>query len=193
MRTSITGKLTKSACARAYYGKTGFTLVELMVVIALIGIILVLAVPTTRNALTGDGIKKASRQLIGLERKLRVEAVRDQADYILCLDLPTSSYWIVTADMTAEKENEVKKSARKLSAGARILDIVFPDNKKFSEGEVRIRFGKNSICPPMVIHLGDEEERMTIVVNPFMGVTGIYDEYKDISLEEGMGSERIRL
>jgi type II secretory pathway pseudopilin PulG len=164
-----------------------------MVVIALIGIVLVVTAPTARNVFTADSLKKASRQLIGLERKLRVEAVRDQIDYILCLDLPTSSYWILTADMTAEKENEVKKSAKKLSAGVRILDIVFPENKKFSEGEVRIRFGKNSICPPMVIHLGDEEEKMTIVVNPFMGVTGIYEEYKDISLEEGMGTERVRL
>ncbi len=193
MRTSITGKLTKPARASAYAWKAGFTLVEIMVVIALIGIILVLAVPTTRNVLTGDSLKKASRQLIGLERKLRVEAVRDQIDYILCIDLPTASYWIVTADMTAEKEHEIKNSARKLSTGVQILDIVFPGNKKFSEGEVRIRFGKNSICPPMVIHLGYEEEKMTIVVNPFMGVTGIYNEYKDISLEEGMGSERIRL
>lgn len=193
MRISITGKLNKSARASLFKRREGFTLLELMVVIALIGIVLVVTAPTARNVFTADSLKKASRQLIGLERKLRVEAVRDQIDYILCLDLPTSSYWILTADMTAEKENEVKKSAKKLSAGVRILDIVFPENKKFSEGEVRIRFGKNSICPPMVIHLGDEEEKMTIVVNPFMGVTGIYEEYKDISLEEGMGTERVRL
>ncbi len=193
MRTSITGKLNKPARASATACKAGFTLIELMVVIALIGIVLVVTVPTARNVFTGDSLKKASRQLIGLERKLRVDAVRDQIDYILCLDLPTSSYWIVTADMTAEKENEIKSGARKLSSGARILDIVFPGNKKFSEGEVRIRFGKNSICPPMVIHLGYEEDKMTIVVNPFMGVTGIYEEYKDVSLEEGMGTVRVRL
>jgi len=45
-------------------------------------VVLVLAVPSTRDVLSGNKLKKASRQLIGLERKLRVEAVRDQVDYI---------------------------------------------------------------------------------------------------------------
>ena len=67
---------------------SGFTLVELIVVIALIGMILVLAMPTTRDAVTVNNLKKASRQFIGLERSLRVDAVRDQVDYILLLDIP---------------------------------------------------------------------------------------------------------
>ncbi|PKN10914.1 MAG: hypothetical protein CVU70_01565 [Deltaproteobacteria bacterium HGW-Deltaproteobacteria-5] len=81
IRTSITGKLNKR----------GFTLVELLVVIGLIGVILALAVPTTRDMLTVNNLKKVSRQMIGLERQLRVEAVRDQVDYVLMLDIPRAS------------------------------------------------------------------------------------------------------
>ncbi|OGP67027.1 MAG: hypothetical protein A2031_05490 [Deltaproteobacteria bacterium RBG_19FT_COMBO_43_11] len=165
----------------------GFTLLELLVVIALIGVVLVLAVPTTRDVLTGDNLKKASRQLIGLERKLRVEAVRDQTDYILCFDLPTSSYWVITSDMTPEKEHEVKKNAKKFPADVVLMDIVGESNKKISTGEVKIKFAKNNLCPPMIIHLGHGEDRMTLVVNPFLGITGVYDEYVDISVDEGLG------
>jgi prepilin-type N-terminal cleavage/methylation domain-containing protein len=169
----------------------GFTLIELLIVIALIGVVLVLAVPTTRDVLTGDNLKKASRQLIGLERKLRVEAVRDQTDYILCLDLPTSSYWVITSDMTPEKQNEIKKNAKQFPAGVTIMDIVGEKNKKQAEGEAKIKFGKNNLCPPLVIHLAYEEDKMTLVVNPFLGITDVYDKYVDISVT-GSGQSNTR-
>jgi Tfp pilus assembly protein FimT len=146
------------------------------------GVILALAVPSTRDVLTGDNLKKASRQLMGMEKKLRVEAVRDQMDYILCLDLPNSAYWVVASDMTPEKQDEIKKRPQHLPSGVVILDIVGENNKKQSADEVRIKFGKKNICSPSVIHLAYEENRMTMVINPFLGVTDVYDKYVDISV-----------
>ena len=172
IKTSIIGNLNKH----------GFTLIELLLVIVLIGVVLVLAVPSMRDTLTGDKLRKASRQLIGMERKLRGEAVRDQIDYILCLDLPNSAYWVVTSDMTSEKQDEIKKHPQHLPSDIVILDIVGENNNKKSDGEVRIKFGKNNICSPVVIHLANEDNKMTIVINPFLGVTDIYDKYVDISL-----------
>ena len=168
-RTSTVGSLNKH----------GFTLVELMLVIVLIGVVLGLAVPSIRDTLTTDKLKKASRQLIGLERELRAEAVRDQLDRILCIALPASDYWVITPDMTPEKQDQIKKSPRHLPADVVISDIVDETNKKQSVGEVRIVFGKNNICSPAVIHLAYNENAMTMVVNPFLGVTDIYDKYID--------------
>jgi prepilin-type N-terminal cleavage/methylation domain-containing protein len=173
------------ACPRlsGYFTESsGFTLVELLLVIVLMGVILALAVPSTRDVLTGDNLKKASRQLIGIEKKLRVEAIRDQIDYILCLDLPNAAYWVVASDMTPEKQDEIKKRPQHLPSGVVILDIVGEDNKKQSTDEVRIKFGKKNICSPSVIHLGYEENRMTMVINPFLGVTDVYDKYVDVSV-----------
>ncbi len=167
----------------------GFTLIELLIVIALIGVTLALAVPTTREALTVNSLKKASRLLIGLERQLRAEAVRDQADYILVLNIPEVSYHVITADMTPEKLLEVEKRAKKLPDGVAIQDIVKQNNEKITEGKVEIKFGKNNISPPLVVHLAEEEDRMTLVVNPFLGVTAVYDHYADISVDDGLGRD----
>src|SRR5512145_2468449 len=142
-----------------------------MVVIALIGLMLALAVPTTRDALTVNNLKKASRQLIGLERQLRVEAVRDQVDNILVLNIQGASYYVITPDMTPEKMLEVEKLAKKLPDGVAILDVVNQKNEKIKDGKIKIKFGKNNISPPLVIHLSENEDRMTLVVNPFLGVT----------------------
>jgi prepilin-type N-terminal cleavage/methylation domain len=107
---------------RLFAGSSGFTLLELLVVIVLAGVIVALAVPSMRDSLTGDNLKKASRQFIGMERKLRGEAVRDQINYIFCLDLPNSAYWILTSDMTPEKQDEIKKSPQHLPSDVAILD-----------------------------------------------------------------------
>jgi len=86
-------------------------------------------------------------------------------------------YWIITSDMTPEKQDEIKNNPKHLPADVVIVDIVDENNKKKSSGEARINFSKNNICSPAIIHLAHEDDSMTIVINPFLGVTDIYDKY----------------
>jgi prepilin-type N-terminal cleavage/methylation domain-containing protein len=166
----------------------GFTLIELMLVVALIGLFLVVAVPAMRDTFTSDPLKKASRQLIGLERKLRTDAVRDQTDYILNLDLSKASFWVTTPSMTPEKIDDIKKNPQHLSGGVTISDIVTEGDKKQSATVVVMKFSKKNACPPAVIHLAYDEKAMTLAINPFLGVTDVYDKYVDIVLEKAENS-----
>jgi Tfp pilus assembly protein FimT len=161
-----------------------------MVVIALIGVVLLIAVPATRDALTVNDLKKAARRFIGLERQLRVDAVRDQLNYVLVLNIPDTSYYVITDDMTPEKVLEVEKApVNKLADNVVLLDVVREKDEKIKEGKVKIKFGKNHISPPLVLHLAHDADRMTLVVNPFLGVTAVYEEYKDISVGDGLGRD----
>ena len=89
--------------------------------------------------------------------------------------------------MTAEKIDEIKKNPRHLPADVVILDIVEENNAKKSAGEARIKCGRNNVCSPAVIHLGYKEEKMTIVINPFLGVTEVFKQYVDMPIT---GSEK---
>jgi len=167
----------------------GFTLIELVVVMAIISMMFLLAVPATRDALTVNDLKKATRQFIGLERQLRVDAVREQVDYILHLDISHATYYVTESGMTPEKQDEVKKNAKKLPDGVAIADIVNHKKEKITDGIVKVKFGRNNIGAPLVIHLREDEERMTLVMNPFLGVTAVYDHYAEISPDDGLGKD----
>jgi len=71
----------------------GFTLIELVVVIFLVGIFLLVAVPKFKD-ITEVNIKSASRRLTGTIRYLYSEAVFKKRVYKLAFDIDTNEYWV---------------------------------------------------------------------------------------------------
>jgi prepilin-type N-terminal cleavage/methylation domain-containing protein len=57
---------------------SGFTLIELIVVISLIGLMLFVSLPRLQDNPFLDGGKQSSRWLIGKVRSLKESAIRDQ-------------------------------------------------------------------------------------------------------------------
>jgi prepilin-type N-terminal cleavage/methylation domain-containing protein len=89
----------------------GYTLIELSVVILLIGMMLSLAVPRVRDSLLNDDLNATTRQIVGAAREMRNEAVREQVDYLLHIDLAQPGFWTYSADTTAEKRAELRKGS----------------------------------------------------------------------------------
>lgn len=158
-------------------GNRGYTLVELVVVIFLMGVMLFLAVPSMRNVFLGDPLQTAARKLAGITRDLRVDAVREQVDYILLFDLNRNGYWTYAADMTPEKKDEMRKQAILFSEGIKITDIYHVGGVKKNEGEVVTIFYKNGVVQPTVIHLSREEKALTLILEPFLHKVRILDGY----------------
>ena len=67
--------------------RNGYTLIEISVVIVLIGVIFLMAIPRVQDTVTGDRMRSAVRNLSGTARELKANAVREQVDYFLHLDL----------------------------------------------------------------------------------------------------------
>jgi general secretion pathway protein H len=173
---TMTTRLTSPEPSRR---EAGYTLIELAVVMLLIGLMLFLAAPRVRDALIDDTLKSTARHLIGMANALRYEAVREQVDYVLHLDLNNNAAWTYSADMTPEKRSEQRKNAFKFPPDVKIADIYRIGQEKQVHGEATIVFFKRSYVQPTVVHLAKGDRAFTMVFQPFLSAVEHYNQYLD--------------
>ena len=166
------------------WNERGYTLIELSVVVLLIGMMLFLAIPRVRDGLLNDDLKATTRQIVGAATELRNDAVREQLDYLLRLDLVETGFWSYSADTTAEKQAEIRKRAVRFPKGIRIADVRQPPEARKTDGEVVIRFFRKGYVSPTVIRLVKDDRTFTLVFNPFLQTVGVYEESVDFTFNE---------
>jgi general secretion pathway protein H len=159
--------------------QAGYTLIELAVVVFLIGVMLFVAAPRIRDTLLNDSLKSTVRHFIGTARELRNDAVREQVDYILHIDLNNRAVWTYSADMTPEKRDERQKAAFRLPADVKIVDTYRIGREKQLDGDATITFFKKGYVQPTVVHLAKGERACTLVFQPFLSAIQTYDKYVD--------------
>ncbi len=159
----------------------GYTLIELIVVIVLVGIIFSFAAPKFREAVLTDSLKNATRDLIGKINTLRSDAILESEDYFLQFDLEKNEYWHEYTNSTAEgKERDKEKSVKQLPSDVRITDIWIKDKGKQMAGDIAIRFTRKGYARESAIHLESEDGReFTLVVNQFLPKVKVMENYVD--------------
>jgi prepilin-type N-terminal cleavage/methylation domain-containing protein len=158
--------------------KRGYTFVELMVVIVLIGVMLTLTVPRLRETLLTDTLKRSARKMVGTIKFLRNEAVREHRPYVLYFDMESGKFWADSPDMTEEERIKAKKLAFSFPKEVHIMDVWLKGEGKKGNGEAQIIFNKRGYVRQSAIHMGSEDGRKyTIVLNPFLGRVQVLEEY----------------
>ena len=148
---------------------------------SVVAAMLVIAVPKIRETLISDGLKTTVRQLVGAAKELLIDAVREQVDYTLTLDVSNNAFWTSSQDMTPEKLDEQKKRAVHFPEGVRIADVSQMGMENKSDGERTVKFFNQGNIQPTVIHLMKEQRYFTILLSPFLNTVKIYDKYADIT------------
>ena len=140
---------------------------------------LFIAVPKVRDTMFSDGLKATVNYLTGTARALRSDAVRNQVDYILRLDLDNNSVWTYSVDMTPEAMGKMKQRAFRLPDTVDLLDVSPFGKEKTTDGEVLIRFSRKDYVGPAIVHLAQNDQRFTLVFEPFLSSVRTYDTYVD--------------
>jgi prepilin-type N-terminal cleavage/methylation domain-containing protein len=155
----------------------GFTLLELIVVISLMGIMLMLAVPRFHETLFLNESKTGSRWIIGKVQALKEAAVRNQKNYTLHIDLDSERFWETDESMPPEAIESAVANAAALPSGLKITDIEYPIRGKINSGQAEITFYKNGYSDKVFIHLQDGEAQVSYLIEPFLSEVSRYETY----------------
>lgn len=161
-------------------GLKGYTLIELVVVIALISTMLFFAMPRFRDSVLTDQVRKTSRWVITQTRHLKQQSVREKKDYILHVDMDADKFWISTPDMETEALEKAENEAYRLSEDMEIMDVEFPARGKISTGLADIYFYAKGYSDKALIHIqNDEDKQASFLIEPFLPQPKYTEDYSD--------------
>jgi general secretion pathway protein H len=160
-----------------YSNSNGYTLIELIVVIALLGIVLLFTVPRFHDTLFLDDTKKSSRWIIGKVQALKESAIRNQKQYVLHIDLDTNRIWETDPSMSPESLDSAALDAYALPGNVTVIDVEFPVSGTVNGGRANITFYKAGYTDKALIHIQDDDEQLSFLIEPFLMKVKLFDKY----------------
>jgi prepilin-type N-terminal cleavage/methylation domain-containing protein len=164
---------------KKFFKTSGYTLIELIVVLILLGLMFGLVVPKFRQAVLSDSLDKTSLRIIGLVEDLRERAISHQVSYVLHLDIRKKELWSFASNASAEEQETARERAYKLP-----VDVIIEDIWSWSGGklydEATIQFSNKGYIEQSMIHLqSDDGRQLSLELTPFLGSIKIHDGYVD--------------
>ncbi len=126
----------------------GFTLMELLVVIIIIGIAFLAVTPNFVNSIRYQKINSAARSTVSVIRYARSLAILKQSDLTLMFNLNTGQ-------VDLNSTNTSIPSFSRSMEGVKLLYIQSENSEPITEGLCHIPFKRNGTCKPFAVALGD--------------------------------------
>ncbi len=153
----------------------GYTFLELMVVITLIGIFLLVAIPRIAPDATSDGFRNSVNWFSLNVPRLKRLAVSEQTPLFLHIDRRAARLWVSTSAASEGVAESAPRALFTLPETVALREIV-TYGRAFSEpGPVAIRFSPNGTSGFTRITLvGDDGREADIHIEPFLYAAKIH-------------------
>lgn len=157
---------------------TGFTLIEIMVVMLLVSIVLAVAIPRFDNGLLQDARKATTRRMVLTIKGLRTKAISDQAACALVIDVDNDRYWTVDGTMDELAMAQAVEQAAQLPGEIRFAGVAFPNQTPIRSGTASIYFYPGGYADQALIHMQtDGGQRFTYWVQPLLPKVKVVDQW----------------
>lgn len=162
-----------------FLGIRGFTLIELVVVMALLGIMLFVAIPNFQHILTDD-TRKVSQWILVQVPRLKAQAASDMKVYALHADMEESLLWVSNVTMSDDEIDLARKQGRPLSDDSFLLDVAYANGDTIDSGDAVIYFYPKGYSDKVIIHMEDDSgSQRSFLIEPFLSQVDMKEEYVD--------------
>jgi prepilin-type N-terminal cleavage/methylation domain-containing protein len=163
----------------------GFTLLELMIVIAIIGIVLGYAAPRIVSSLTNSDIDEAQRMLENLYLSAKSYAITQHKPCYIQYDIDNKIVGFYPAPEKSGTEPELEKKI-KLPETIEIRGVKNMNQPKKDKGKAEIKVNTDGIIEKSLVYIqGSHDKIYTLEVKSFSGKFKLHDSY----IEMGYGKE----
>ena len=156
---------------------SGFTLLELTVVLIILTVVLGLVLPQASSFLFRSDMKASSRRLAGAVAYARSQAMLEGRLWELTLDLDADSFWAAAVEEESSSDLDTIRK-RTLVGEVRFMDVKKLPEESKRAGRVALHFHPKGLVEPAVIHLaGPGKQIQTLVVKAFNGRLVVSEGY----------------
>lgn len=148
----------------------GFTLIEMLIVMALLGIMSAMVYPSVGRGLSTLRLKTASREVAAAIRLARTKALREQQMYHLQFDPEKSQIFLLSQDLSYQRSFGLPQGVtmRRISRPGGKADLSFD--------KVFYYFAPNGLSESFELVLGNDRNRLVRVsLNSLTGTPRIED------------------
>ncbi len=141
--------------------QAGFTLIELLVVLLIMGVLIALAPAAFQRVLPGLEMKASAREVAGLLREARGQAIRDNRETAVLID-------------TAAKVYRLGQGATEHELSARLnISLVTAASERLDETRGQIRFFPDGTSTGGRVTLSRDDLKVDITVDWLTGLVAI--------------------
>ncbi|MDO9540912.1 MAG: prepilin-type N-terminal cleavage/methylation domain-containing protein [Kiritimatiellia bacterium] len=136
--------------------RSGFTMIELLLVVVIIGIAIGITMPALVRSIQGQRLKTAARTLVTVARYARSMAVLKQTDLTLSFNLATGQI-----DLTST--NAALPRFTRMIEGVSVAFVKIDGREEANDGTCSVEFKRNGICRPFTIKIIDRRGNYVVV------------------------------
>ncbi len=134
----------------------GFTMIELLLVVVIIGIALGVSMPSMVSSIQAQRLKSAARTMVTVARYARSMAVLKQTDLTLSFNFASGQIDLTSTNTTLPRFTRMVE-------GVNIASVKVAGHDEMDEGFCTVNFKRNGLCQPFTVKIIDRRGNYVVV------------------------------